>query len=216
MGKKKSSKGGLGLIEETPVSATVEQENGATEEEEEYEVEKVVDKRIHKGKVEYLLKWKGYTSEDNTWETEDSLDCEELLQEYESRLEKQSIEIKKEKKEKRKGHGDKSESKTKKRKVAEPPSKEAEFDQKDVKEEKDEGEPNHDDDIDPLAEGWEAAEILGATDVEGQVHFLIRWKGSKRADLIPSPTANVRWPQIVIKFYEDRVTWTQNNENGES
>ena len=105
MGKKKSSKGGLGLIEETPVSATVEQENGATEEEEEYEVEKVVDKRIHKGKVEYLLKWKGYTSDDNTWETEDSLDCEELLQEYESRLEKPSIEIKKEKKEKRKGHG---------------------------------------------------------------------------------------------------------------
>ncbi|KAK2564766.1 Heterochromatin protein 1 [Acropora cervicornis] len=99
---------------------------------------------------------------------------------------------------------DKSESKTKKRKVSEPPSKEAEFDKKDVKEEKDEGEPNHDDDIDPLAEGWEAAEILGATDVEGQVHFLIRWKGSKRADLIPSPTANVRWPQIVIKFYEDR------------
>ena len=70
---------------------------------------------------------------------------------------------------------DKSESKTKKRKVSEPSGKEAEFDQKDVKEEKDEGEANHDDDIDPLAEGWEAAEILGATDVEGQVHFLIRW-----------------------------------------
>lgn len=73
---------------------------------------------------------------------------------------------------------DKSESKTKKRKVSEPSNKEAELDAllpKDVKEEKDDGEPNRDDDIDPLAEGWEAAEILGATDVEGQVHFLIRW-----------------------------------------
>ena len=41
-------------------------------------------------------------------------------------------------------------------------------------------------------------------------------KGTDRADLIPSTIANVKWPQIVIKFYEDRVTWTQNNENGES
>ena len=48
------------------------------------------------------------------------------------------------------------------------------------------------------------------------VYYFAFRKGSKRADLIPSPTANVKWPQIVIKFYEDRVTWTQNNENGES
>lgn len=107
MGKKKPGKGDLQEIVEQGLP-TPENENGTTEEEEEYEVERVVDKRFHKetGRVEYLLKWKGYSSDENTWESEECLGCPELVKEYEKRrrLEKETVEVKKEKKEKRKEH----------------------------------------------------------------------------------------------------------------
>ena len=52
--------------------------------EEEYEVEKILDKRVRKGKVEYYVKWKNWDNpDDNTWEPIEHLECEELIQEYE-------------------------------------------------------------------------------------------------------------------------------------
>ena len=40
---------------------------------EEYEVEKIENSRVHRGKLQYLVKWKGYPVSDNTWEPQGHL-----------------------------------------------------------------------------------------------------------------------------------------------
>jgi hypothetical protein len=38
----------------------------------EYEVEEIMDSRLRRHKLEFLVKWKGYTEENNSWEPEDN------------------------------------------------------------------------------------------------------------------------------------------------
>jgi len=163
---------------------------GGEEEEEEYSVEKVLSKRVRNGKLEYLLKWKGYSDEDNTWEPAENLDCPELISAYEE-ADKKKKEKEKEKKRKT-GTGAGDESAKKKKKPAEDDSKPRGFDR-----------------------GLDPDRIIGATDSSGELMFLIKWKGSDEADLVPARQANVRCPQTVIQFYEERLTWHTSNADEE-
>jgi len=55
----------------------------------EYEVEKILSKRKRYGKVEYLVQWKGYMVEEDTWEKEGNLgNAREAVEDYEREYEK--------------------------------------------------------------------------------------------------------------------------------
>ncbi|XP_060682053.1 M-phase phosphoprotein 8 isoform X3 [Hemiscyllium ocellatum] len=60
-------------------------------EEDVYEVERIVDMKISEGQVLYRVHWKGYSSEDDTWEPEAHLeDCTEVLQVFKRKLAEKS------------------------------------------------------------------------------------------------------------------------------
>jgi len=63
----------------------------------EYEVEKILSKRKRYEKVEYLVQWKGYTAEEDTWEKEGNLgNAREAVEEYKKEYEKTARRIREE------------------------------------------------------------------------------------------------------------------------
>ncbi|XP_072303882.1 chromobox protein homolog 3a isoform X1 [Eucyclogobius newberryi] len=151
-------------------------DSGPSEEPEEFVVEKILDQRLVNGKVEFYLKWKGFTDADNTWEPEENLDCPELISAY---LEAQKNIKEKPVAVKRKASTEEAEPEPKKTN------------------EKPRG----------FARNLDPERIIGATDSSGELMFLMKWKDSDEADLVPAKEANKRCPQVVISFYEERLTW---------
>jgi hypothetical protein len=49
-----------------------------------FEVEALVDSRLRFGVRQYLVKWKNFPPEENTWEDEANLNCPELLRQFRS------------------------------------------------------------------------------------------------------------------------------------
>ncbi|XP_035908957.1 chromobox protein homolog 1-like [Anopheles stephensi] len=181
--------------------------------EEEYVVEKIVDRRERKGKVEYLLKWKGYDSSSNSWEPRENLDCPELIKAFEqSRTDANKKESSKKRtagKKKRTGgdsddadgsddegarDGDgastKSSSKTRSN---DDDARSADAEQ--VEE------------MNGFEKGYIPEKILGATEGDKELLFLIQWKDKDRAQLVKSKDARKHCPQLVIDFYEERLIW---------
>ncbi|XP_003245689.1 chromobox protein homolog 1-like [Acyrthosiphon pisum] len=182
----------------------------ATEEDQEelYSVELILDKRLNNNKVEYFLKWKGYDDRENTWEPEENLDCEEMINEFEENLRKEEKERKRMEKRERRALKQRLSNST----TTLCPSSEESVGAVIKQEKEDNIEQVKTGDV---SKGIEKIpdKILGATVVNGHLMFLLKWKELEEAELITAEEANLMYPQVVIHFYESRLTWNSNSEN---
>ncbi|CAG11992.1 unnamed protein product [Tetraodon nigroviridis] len=135
----------------------------------EFAVDKIIRRRVVDGRVEYFLKWKGFTDAENTWEPEDNLDCPELIEEF-------------------------------LRNTRFPQEEGLELVPKEENEEQ--TDPRDDPGASPEPEC-----IIGSTDRQGELVFLVKWKNSEDVGLLPAREASVRYPQMVIGFYERKLAW---------
>eukprot|EP00092_Neocalanus_flemingeri_P023078 GFUD01025021.1.p1 GENE.GFUD01025021.1~~GFUD01025021.1.p1 ORF type:complete len:174 (+),score=43.14 GFUD01025021.1:98-619(+) len=158
---------------------------------EEYEVEKILEKRVEKGGyTEYLIKWRNYEDpEENTWEPVDNLaDAEKAIKAFEKDLEhKSTISTINAKNNKRKSGPNSYAS------VVQNPAKMQRTELK----EKTKG----------FARGLTAEKIIGVRKEPEKMFFLIKWKGSEDTDFVNAKEAKLKIPQVVIEFYEEKLNW---------
>ncbi|KAM6924535.1 chromobox protein homolog 5 [Xenentodon cancila] len=188
------------------------EEDSSSSDEEEYVVEKVLDRRVVKGRVEFFLKWKGYSDKHNTWEPEKNLGCPELIAEFMKTYKKTSS-----------GNATSSSGGSKSSSSSVGRSKDSSGGKKRGSDDDDEeggSKPKKKKEDEILVargfeRGLEPEKIIGATDSCGDLMFLMKWKDSDEADLVLAKEANHKCPQIVIAFYEERLTWHEDSDKKE-
>ena len=163
---------------------------------EEYEVEKILDKRVNKsGFTEYLVKWRSYEDpEENTWEPVDNLgDAEKAIKVFEKEQEIKTMSA---------GSKNNSKRKSAPGTVATQPTKQQKIDPKEkVKE--------------GFARGLQAEKIIGIRKDPEKLFFLVKWKGTDDKDFVDAKEAKLKIPQVVIEFYEEKLNWFNDPEDSQ-
>jgi len=171
----------------------VEKEDGAPEDEvgEEYVVEKIVGRRKKNSQIEYLLKWKGYSDDDNTWTPAKLCNCQDLIAQF---IEQHAKENPPSSKKRKETDGNSSSSSNNN---ASTKSKDG-TSPKSTKLIRTEGKVG-------FEYGDQVDEIIGARMINGEINLYLSWKGRKEYSFVPSKVANVKIPQTVLSFYESRL-----------
>ncbi|XP_055066729.1 chromobox protein homolog 3b [Misgurnus anguillicaudatus] len=173
----------------------------------EFAVEKIIRRRVYEGRVEYYLKWKGFTDAENTWEPEDNLDCPELIEEF---LRNLSVTGESEPE----GCQSTDLDVQPKRELTEMDANTAH--QRSQMEPIERGNEEADDHSSEIPAGQSSNPepdcIIGSTDRQGELMFLIKWKNTDEVALLSAREASKRWPQMVIGFYEDKLAWHAEEE----
>ncbi|XP_021181544.1 heterochromatin protein 1 isoform X2 [Helicoverpa armigera] len=146
----------------------------------EYEVEKIVDSKKIKGKLHYLIRWKGYSADSDTWEPENTLSCAELINKYNDEKENSKNKVSK---------AEKKNNKRKAKKETKVPAKRA----------KNSWDGSN---ADENAE-YEVERILEVRHKKnGKRDFFIHWKGWSSKFDSWEPENNLNCPELIKKFMD--------------
>jgi len=174
---------------------------------EEYEVEKILNKRIINSKVEYYIKWKDYTKEHNSWEPLENINCKKLINLFEKFQNKNLP--KRGRKRKLCDSTVNSSSSTfgpseqscnnSSLSVNKNAENTARYDMPDLT--------GNNDNVGTTPVEKIAEKIIWATRSSGQLKLLVKWEGIEEPELMLAKDINILFPQVVIKFYAARLTW---------
>lgn len=185
--KKKSKKGKKGRKSN---SNAVESNGTEDNEEESYEVETVLDQTTIRGVKQYLIRWKGYGAESDTWEPESTLSCPDLIQKF---LASQKTPVKGKKRSSQGPASTKKKQKT---------------------EDADDGGDDDDDEEETVGE-YEVDRILEVHHKKnGKREFLVHWKGYTSKDNTWEPEEHMNCQDLIEKFMA-RVEHAKESSNRE-
>ncbi|XP_055302155.1 chromo domain-containing protein cec-1-like isoform X3 [Sitodiplosis mosellana] len=148
------------------------------DDEKEYEVEKIVGEKLENGARYFLVKWKGWAESDNSWESEKSVDCYELIEKFRDSCRSASKS---------------TPSKNKRTANAAPKASKAKKARKslsDDESDKEDGEKE-----------WEVEKVVNVRKGKGgKKEFLIRWKGCKASEDTWEPEDGISCPDLIAAF----------------
>ncbi|CAF3284707.1 unnamed protein product [Rotaria socialis] len=175
-----------------------ESESDSNLDEEEFVVEKILKMRTtKKGKVQYLLKWKGFPDTENTWEPAENLECPDLIAAFMAE-QKEKQQTSSSSSNGKRSHSTSSANESNKSTC---PTKRPRIELEQT----------------GYHRGLVPELLMGATDIyDGELMFLVKWKGVAKPELVPSRIVNKQSAQLVIKFYEDRLTWNSTSSSNKN
>ncbi|KAK4687303.1 hypothetical protein P7C73_g2814, partial [Tremellales sp. Uapishka_1] len=198
-----------------------DEEEGDEEGGEEYEIEAILDHSLENGKYTYLVAWKNYGPEHNSWEPDEHLHAPEIVNKYMSKIKAAAPPITK----KRGRQSASSSAPPPKAKVAKTRmngrgagagKRSAPIDV-DEEELEDKGDPTvtyettHVDSMDKYEDVMDWEEVVTEIDsVErgpgDKLNVYMSMQGGEKLS-IPTEIAYARCPQKVLKFYEAHLKW---------
>lgn len=166
-----------------------------------YFVEKIFGKRIYKNKLQYYIKWKGYSVDYATWEHVENLNCDRLIKKFEDTLKHTKNEKKFKKQPKRRNTSKNRNEKADGRKI----KKKKKEGKKEKQEDIEEREENKEEKGNVKKKILEPESIIGVIYNNGKFKYLIKRKGTSQRHIITSDEAVKVCPQLVIEYFVERI-----------